>query len=173
MLSTNDIPETDPVAVPEKRAIMDQILEANKDLPGGLMVILNELQNRIGFISVPMQGYVANHMHIPASSVHGVVSFYSFFVTTPRGRHTVKFCMGTACYVGGMPQLIEKAKQVLGIGPGHTTPDGQITLEICRCVGACSQAPVIVVDEESHGRVRPNKFPQLVKPLLEKETTPA
>jgi NADH:ubiquinone oxidoreductase subunit E len=173
MLSTIDIPATDPVAVPEKRAVIDHILEANKDLPGGLMVILNELQNQIGFISEPMQQYVANHLHIPASSVHGVVSFYSFFVTTPRGRHTIKFCMGTACYVGGMPQLIEKAKQVLGIEPGHTTPDGQITLEICRCVGACSQAPVIVVDEDSHGRVRPNKFPQLVKPLLEKEAAAA
>ena len=173
MLSTIDIPATDPVAVPEKRAVIDHILEANKDLPGGLMVILNELQNQIGFISEPMQHYVANHLHIPASSVHGVVSFYSFFVTAPRGRHTIKFCMGTACYVGGMPQLIEKAKQVLGVEPGHTTPDGQITLEICRCVGACSQAPVIVVDEDSHGRVRPNKFPQLVKPLLEKEAAAA
>jgi NADH-quinone oxidoreductase subunit E len=169
MLRTIEIPDTDPVAVPEKRAIIDQILDANKDLPGGLMVILNELQNTLGFISEPMQQYVANRLHVPASTVHGVVSFYSFFVTTPRGRHTIKFCMGTACYVGGMPQLIEKAKQVLGIEPGQTTANGQITLEICRCVGACSQAPVIVVDEESHGRVRPNKFPQLVKPLQEKE----
>jgi NADH:ubiquinone oxidoreductase subunit E len=173
MLSTIEIPETDPVAIPEKRAVIDQILESNKDLPGGLMVILNEMQNQIGFISIPMQDYVANHLHVPASSVHGVVSFYSFFVTTPRGRHTIKFCMGTACYVGGMPQLIEKAKQVLGIEPGQTTADGQITLEICRCVGACSQAPVVVVDEDSHGRVRPNKFPQLVKPLQEKEAIPA
>jgi len=167
MLSTIEIPVNDPVADPAKRAIIDQILEANKQLPGGLMVILNELQNQIGFISEPMQLYVANHLHVPASAVHGVVSFYSFFVTTPRGRHTIKFCMGTACYVGGMPQLIEKAKQVLGIDPGQTTADGQITLEICRCVGACSQAPVVVVDEDSHGRVRPNKFPQLVKPLLD------
>ena len=173
MLRSTEIPDTDPVAIPEKRALIDQVLEQYKHLPGGLMVILNELQNTIGFISEPMQLYVANRLHMPASSVHGVVSFYSFFTITPRGRHTIKFCMGTACYVGGMPQLIEKAKQVLGIEPGQTTPDGQITLEICRCVGACSQAPVIVVDEESHGRVRSNKFPQLVKPLQEKEAKPA
>lgn len=173
MLRTIEIPDPDPVTIPEKRAIIDQVLDKNKQLPGGLMVILNELQNQIGFISEPMQLYVANRLHMPASSVHGVVSFYSFFTTLPRGRHTIKFCMGTACYVGGMPQLIEKAKQVLGIEPGQTTPDGQITLEICRCVGACSQAPVIVVDEESHGRVRPNRFPQLVKPLQEKEVKPA
>ena len=169
MLRPIDIPETDPVNVAEKRELMNQILEDNKNLPGGLMVILNELQNKIGFISEPMQMYVANHLRVPVSSVHGVVSFYSFFVTTPRGKHTVKFCMGTACYVGGMPQLIEKAKQVLGVEPGQTTPDGQITLEICRCVGACSQAPVIVVDEDTHGRVKPNRFPQLVKPIMAKE----
>ena len=73
--------------------------------------------------------------------------------------------MGTACYVGGVPQLIEKAKQVLGIDVGETTPDGMITLEICRCVGACSQAPVIVVDEEVLGRVKPNKIPQTINQL--------
>ena len=90
-----------------------------------------------------------------------------FFTTKPRGKHTIKFCMGTACYVGGTPQLIEKAKQSLGINPGDTTEDGLITLEVCRCVGACSQAPVIVVDEETHGRVKPNKFPQFIRQCQE------
>jgi len=134
-----------------------------------MMVILNELQSRVGFISEPMQDYVAAKLRVPVSKVHGVVSFYSFFTTQPRGRHTIKFCMGTACYVGGMPQLIEKAKQQLGIEPGQTTKDGAITLELCRCVGACSQAPVIVVDEESHGRVRPNKVPQMLRSILDTE----
>ncbi len=162
----------DPVAIPEKREIIDSILEENKNLPGALMVILNELQAQIGFISEPMQQYVARKMLIPVSNVHGVVSFYSFFTTQPRDKHTIKFCMGTACYVGGMPQLIEKAKQVLGVAPGQTTKDGQITLEICRCVGACSQAPVIVIDEESHGRVRPNKLPQLVRTVQNEDEKP-
>ncbi len=161
----------DPVAMPEKREIIDRILEENKDLPGAMMVVLNELQAQIGFISEPMQQYVAQKMLIPVSKVHGVVSFYSFFTTQPRGKHTIKFCMGTACYVGGMPQLIEKAKQVLGIEPGQTTKDGMITLEICRCVGACSQAPVIVIDEESHGRVRPNKLPQLVRTVQNEDAS--
>lgn len=160
-------PATDPVAIPDQRAVIDQILEENRNLPGGMMVILNEIQSQIGFISEPMQQYVANKMRIPVSKVHGVVSFYSFFVTTPRGKHTIKFCMGTACYVGGADQLIEKAKQLLGVGPGQTTKDGLITLELCRCVGACSQAPVIVVDDETQGRVRPNKLPQLIRPIME------
>jgi NADH-quinone oxidoreductase subunit E len=164
-----NIPTTDPVAIPEKRAVIDQILNTYRDLPGGLMVILNELQSQVGFVSEPMQRYVAEQMQVPVSRVHGVVSFYSFFTTNPRGRHTIKFCMGTACYVGGVQQIIEKAKQVLGVEPGETTKDGAITLELCRCVGACSQAPVIVVDEESHGRVKPNKFPQIIRAIQDTE----
>jgi NADH:ubiquinone oxidoreductase subunit E len=159
----DSVPQNNPLADPEKKQIIDEIIEKNKNLDGATMVVLNELQSRIGFISPVMQKYVAQGLHVPVSKVHGVVSFYSFFTTQPRGKHTIKFCMGTACYVGGMPQLIDKAKQVLGVEPGNTTPDGEITLEICRCVGACSQAPVIVVDEDLHGRVRPNKLPQIVK----------
>ncbi len=153
----------DPLKNPEQRAIIDNIINEHKDMPGAAMVVLNQLQGQIGFISEPMQAYVARKLHMPVSAIHGVVTFYSFFTTEARGKHTIKFCMGTACYVGGMPQIIEKAKQVLGIDVGHTTPDGKITLEICRCVGACSQAPVTVIDEEVQGRVRPNKFPQLVR----------
>jgi NADH:ubiquinone oxidoreductase subunit E len=149
----------------DQKAIMDQILEENKDKSGAVMVVLNELQSQIGFVSEAMQSYVAQAMQIPVSTIHGVVSFYSFFTTSPRGRHTIKFCMGTACYVGGTPQLLDKARQILGIDPGQTTKDGAITLEICRCVGACSQAPVVVIDEEVSGRVRPNKLPQLVRPI--------
>ncbi len=153
----------DPLIDPAQKKLINQILADNQDLPGGLMVILNELQSKIGFVSEPMQEYVASSLQIPVSIVHGVVSFYSFFTTKPRGKHTIKFCMGTACYVGGTAQLIEKAKQLLGIEPGQTTNDGGITLELCRCVGACSQAPVVVVDDEIHGRMKPNKFPQIIK----------
>jgi NADH:ubiquinone oxidoreductase subunit E len=159
------IPANDPLLDAEKRQIIDEILANGKTLPGGLMVVLNDLQSRIGFVSETMQRYVAEQMNMPVSTVHGVVSFYSFFTTTARGRHTIKFCMGTARYVGGIEQLIDKADQLLGVRPGETTPDGNITLEICRCVGACSQAPVVVIDEEIAGRVKPNKLPQLLRPI--------
>ncbi len=158
---------TDTGLCDNKRAILDQIIAANQHRAGAVMVVLNEIQTKIGYISEPMQAYVAQKMHIPVSLVHGVVSFYSFFTTKARGKHTVKFCMGTACYVGGVPQLIEKAKQMTGTGMGDTTPDGNLTMEICRCVGACSQAPVVTVDDEVVGRIKPNKFPQLIKKLLE------
>jgi NADH-quinone oxidoreductase subunit E len=157
------IPASDPLANPARRAVIDEILANNRARPGAIMVVLNELQSRIGHISPSMQAYVAWQLQVPVSTVHGVVTFYSFFTTRPRGRHTVKFCMGTACYVGGTPQLIDKAKQLLGIDPGQTTPDGAVTLELCRCVGACSQAPVATVDDEVIGRLRPNKLPQALR----------
>jgi len=116
-----------------------------------------------------MQQYIAKNLRIPISRVHGVVSFYSFFTTEPRGKHTIKFCMGTACYVGGIPQVIDKAKQLIGVDIGKTTSDGNITLEACRCVGACSQAPVVVVDEEIHGRVKPNRLAQLIRAIDSQE----
>jgi NADH:ubiquinone oxidoreductase subunit E len=157
------IPDNDPLRIPEQKAMIDHILAEHQGKMGATMVVLNELQSKIGFISESMQTYVAQQLHIPVSTVHGVITFYSFFTTKPRGKHTIKFCMGTACYVGGTPQLMEKAKQLLNTEIGDTTPDGNITLEVCRCVGACSQAPVVVVDEEVQGRVRPNKFPQVLR----------
>ncbi|MEA3326177.1 MAG: NAD(P)H-dependent oxidoreductase subunit E [Chloroflexota bacterium] len=160
---------SNPLNNEENRAIIDQILENNQDLPCAAMVVLNDIQDAIGFISPAMQVYVAQKLGIPVNRVHGAVSFYSFFTTTPRGKHTIKFCIGTACYVGGINQIIEKAKQILGIEPGETKEDGLITLELCRCVGACSQAPVIVVDDMVQGRVKPNRFPKTIQDLKSQE----
>jgi NADH:ubiquinone oxidoreductase subunit E len=157
-----NIPETDPLAIPHQKAIIDQILEDSRNIPGAPMVVLNELQSRIGHISIPMQAYVAKKLRVPMSQINGVVSFYSFFTTHPRGKHTLKFCLGTACYVRGAPKLIEKAEQPLGIHVGQTTEDGEVTLEVCRCLGACSQAPVIVVDGSLRGRMQPNQMPQVI-----------
>ena len=158
-----EIPETDPLRVAEQKRIIDLAIAENKDRPGAVMLVLNEVQGRIGHVSPSMQAYIARNLNVPLGQVHGVVTFYSFFKTQPRGKHTIKFCLGTACYVAGVPQLVEKAKQMLNIDLGQTTPDGQITREECRCVGACSQAPVIVVNEEVQGKLRPNKFPQILK----------
>lgn len=159
----------DPLQNSAQRAIIDAVIDQYAEIPGATMVILNTLQEKIGYLSKPMQAYVAKRLHIPISEVNGVVSFYSFFTTEPRGKHVVKFCCGTACYVGGAPQLIDKAKQLLGIEPGQTTADGEVTLEVCRCVGACSQAPVVVIDEVNHGRLQPQKFANLLKEKLQVE----
>ena len=157
------IPETDPLADPQQRAIIDQVIDENRELRGAPMVVLNELQNRIGYVSVPMQRYVARRLRVPPSQVYGVVSFYSFFTMKPRGKHTMKFCLGTACYVGGAPRLIDKARELLGVEVGETTGDWQITLEVCRCLGACSQAPTVMIDNDVYGRVTVNTLPELIQ----------
>jgi NADH-quinone oxidoreductase subunit E len=147
---------------PEKKNIIDEIISVSGKKQGAVMVILNEIQEKIGYVSKPIQEYVARRLNVSASLVHGVVTFYSFFTTAPRGKHTMKFCMGTACYVGGTPQLLDKAKQLLNIEPGQTTSDGEVTLEICRCVGACSQAPVVMIDEVPVGRLKPSRIGSLI-----------
>ncbi|GAB1470774.1 NADH-quinone oxidoreductase subunit NuoE [Chloroflexota bacterium] len=158
-----EIPANDPLLAEDLKGLIDNAITRNMERPGAVMLVLNEVQSKIGHISPCMQAYIASKLRVPLGQVHGVVTFYSFFKTKPRGKHTIKFCLGTACYVAGAPQLVEKARQMMSMELGDTTPDGQITLEECRCVGACSQAPVVVVDDDVQGKLRPNKFPQLLK----------
>ena len=150
--------EDDPVAVAEQRARLDAIIAEHSPKAGSTMLILNEIQSQIGHISKPMQSYIAEKLKIPLKDVYGVVTFYSFFTMKPRGKHRVALCLGTACYVGGAEMLIEKAQQILGVKLGDTTPDRKFTIEACRCLGACSQAPVVMVDDNVHGRNTPDRF---------------
>jgi NADH:ubiquinone oxidoreductase subunit E len=152
----------DPLDVPEQRAIIDRIIKESRHVPGAPMVALNELQSHIGYVSIPMQAHLARELQVPLSQIYGVVSFYSFFTTEPRGKHIVKFCLGTACYVSGAPKLITEAKRILGVEIGETTGDWQITLECCRCVGACSQAPTVMIDNDVYGRVTLAQLPEII-----------
>jgi NADH-quinone oxidoreductase subunit E len=149
--------EDDPVAIAEQRAKIDAIIAEHSPKAGSTMLILNEIQSQIGHISKPMQNYIADKLKIPLKDVYGVVTFYSFFTMKPRGKHRAAFCLGTACYVGGAEMLIEKAEQILGVKLGDTTPDKKFTIEACRCLGACSQAPVVMVDDKVHGRNTPDR----------------
>lgn len=152
----------DPLTVPEQRAVIDRIIAENRHLPGAPMVVLGEVQDAIGYVSFPVQKYLARQLRVPESQIYGVVSFYSFFTTEPRGKHNVKFCLGTACYVSGAPKLIEKACEVLGVQVGETTADWQITIEVCRCLGACSQAPTVMIDNDVYGRVTTAELPNIL-----------
>lgn len=162
MTTMNDL---NPLNDPLKKKVIDQILEENKSKSGATMVVLNQIQEKIGFVPRSVQNYVAEVLDVPISVVHGVISFYSFFTTMPRGENIIKVCMGTACYVGGTPQLIDIAKKELNIKLDETTADGKITLEICRCVGACSQAPVVVINDEIQGNLNPQNFSRVLDKL--------
>ncbi len=158
------VPEADdPVNVAGQRAKIDAIIAEHARRPGSTMLILNEIQAQIGHVSKPMQNYIAERLRVPLKDIFGVITFYSFFTMKPRGKHRVAFCLGTACYVGGAQMLIEKSQQLLGVKLGETTPDRKFTLEPCRCLGACSQAPVVMVDDNVHGRNTPDKMGQVFR----------
>lgn len=139
----------------QKYERLDEILALYKDLPGSLINCLYVAQTIFGYLPDAVLTHVAQQLELPTARVAGVASFYSFFSRFPRGKHTVKVCLGTACYVRGGKQIMEKLVHDLGIKAGETTPDGQFTLAVVRCVGACALAPVIIVDEDTHRRVRP------------------
>ncbi|MEA3308193.1 MAG: NAD(P)H-dependent oxidoreductase subunit E [Chloroflexota bacterium] len=148
---------------PENREKIDVILAKNLGKPGATMLVLTLVQEEVGYISPPMQSYLAEQLHVPLSHLYGVLTFYSSFRTSPIGRHKVSVCLGTACYVRDGPMLVEKLKQLLEVDINETTEDNRFTLEICRCVGACSQAPVVMVDDDIVGRVDPGKIGRILR----------
>ena len=122
--------------------------------PGELINILHEAQHLHGYLPEEMQRLIAAKLNIPVSRVYGVVTFYTFFTMTPKGRYPISVCMGTACYMRGSERLLEEFKRVLGIEVGETTPDGKFSLDCLRCVGACGLAPVVMIGEKVYGRLQ-------------------
>ncbi len=147
---------------PEQIAKLDSIIEKFKGKPGGLIPVLEEAQVCLEFLPMPVQKRIAAGLNLPLSRVYGVVTFYSFFTMTPRGKYTVRVCLGTACYVRGGKALTETLEKQFGIKEGETTPDRMFTLESVRCLGACGLGPVIVVGEDVHGRVKPGKVKEIL-----------
>ena len=146
----------------EQIAKLDAIIDKYRGKPGGLIPVLEEAQMVLEYLPIGIQKRVAQGLNLPLSRVYGVVTFYSFFTMTPKGRHTVRVCLGTACYVRGGKVIAENIEKVLGIKEGETTPDRRFTYETVRCLGACGLGPVVVVDEEVHGRVKPAKVKELL-----------
>jgi len=141
---------------------LDSIIEKFKGKPGGLIPVLEEAQVALEFIPLAVQKRIASGLNLPLSRVYGVVTFYSFFTMTPRGKHTVRVCLGTACYVRGGKALTDALEKQFGIKQGETTADRMFTLESVRCLGACGLGPVVVVDEDVHGRLKPGKVKEVL-----------
>jgi NADH:ubiquinone oxidoreductase subunit E len=136
----------------------DGILDDYVNTPGALIPVLQIAQNLFGYLPENVLKLVAEKLNKPYSEVAGVVSFYSFFTTTPRGKHLVRVCLGTACYVRGGKEVLAALKKNLGIDVGQTTEDRQFSLDVGRCFGACGLAPVIMIDDTVHQRVKPSKI---------------
>jgi NADH:ubiquinone oxidoreductase subunit E len=132
------------------------ILE-KKDLQNPLIEILRQAQEIFGYLPMEVQEFISREMNIPISKIYGVVTFYNFFSMKPRGKYNVNVCLGTACYVKGAARVVTILEEILGIKVGETTPDKLFTLSAIRCVGACSLAPVIVIGEDTFGRLETKK----------------
>lgn len=146
----------------EQLAQVDEIISSHKAKPGALIPVLEQVQDVCGYLPMAIQLRVANGLNVPVANVYGVVTFYSFFTMVPRGKHVVRVCLGTACYVRGGKSILEKLSSLLGIGPGECTEDRLFSLETVRCLGACGLAPVVVVDEDTHGQMKPTKLEALL-----------
>ncbi len=130
------------------------ICESSNNSHLELINILHAVQSHIGYLPVEIQRVVAKQLGIAPSKVYGVVTFYSFFTMTPKGKHPISICMGTACYVRGAEKILDEFRKQLDIPVGGTTADGKFSLDSLRCVGACGLAPVVLVGEKVYGRVK-------------------
>jgi NADH:ubiquinone oxidoreductase subunit E len=144
-------------------AKLDEIIRKFRGKPGALIPVLQEAQELIGYLPPVVQRHVARGLKIPVSEVHGVVSFYSFFTMKPKGKHNVRVCLGTACYVKGAEEIVKKMSDGLKIEVGGITDDKKFSLETIRCLGACGLAPVVVVDKDTYGSINPVKALDLLK----------
>jgi NADH-quinone oxidoreductase subunit E/NADP-reducing hydrogenase subunit HndA len=130
--------------------------------PGELINVLHKTQGEFGYLPEEVQREIAKNLGIPVAKVYGVVTFYSFFTMTPKGKHAISVCMGTACYVRDAEKVVDELKSQLGIGVGEVTADGKFSLDCLRCVGACGLAPVMLVGEKVYGRVEPKQIKDIL-----------
>jgi NADH:ubiquinone oxidoreductase subunit E len=152
----------------ESSAKIDHVIDQWRGEPGGLIPILQECQKLLGYLPSELLHHISEELKISYSEIAGVVSFYSFFSTHPRGQFMVRVCMGTACYVRGGQQVLEAFEHELGISVGQTTEDRMFSLEVGRCFGACGLAPVVMVNDEVFQRVRSNTVASLLETIREK-----
>ena len=134
-----------------------------KGREGSLIQVLHLAQGIYGYLPLEVQKVVADGLDLPLSEVSGVVSFYSFFSTQPRGEHTIRVCLGTACYVRGGKKIVERLEKLLDVGVGDTTADGRFTFEGARCIGACGLAPAMSIDDVVYKQVNPDKLEEILK----------
>ena len=134
---------------------LDAVIAAHKGMPGALTPVLQQAQEIYGYLPIEVQRMIALKMNVSIEEVYGVSTFYSQFVLNPKGEIAIAVCLGTACYVKGSGDILDKITQILGLPAGSTTPDGKYSLEATRCIGACGLAPVLTINNEVYGKLVP------------------
>ena len=141
----------------DQEAKLLEVIAKYKGQKGALMPIMQEAQNIYGYLPYQVQKIISDETGIPIEKIYGVATFYAQFSMSPKGKYIVSVCLGTACYVKGAGKVLEEVEAKLGIGDGECTPDGKFSLEVCRCVGACGLAPVMIVAGDVYGKMTPDR----------------
>ncbi len=152
-----------PATDQERFDLLRQVILEYDRKESNLIQILHMAQAIFGYLPESVQHFIGTEMNLPMSQIHGVVSFYSYFTTQPKGRHTIQVCLGTACYVRGGKKVLDTLKETLGIDISQTTADRRFSLEVKRCIGSCGLAPAVSIDNVVHKRVNPNKLQDILK----------
>ena len=147
----------------EDVAKIKEICESFNNDPQELINVLHKCQEYFGYLPAEVQEVVSDELDVPVAKIYGVVTFYSFFTMTPKGKHPVSICMGTACYVRSAEKVLAEFKKELRLQVGETTKDGKFSLSSLRCVGACGLAPVVLVGDKTYGRVAPDDVKNILK----------
>ncbi len=147
---------------------LDAFIDAFETKKGKLIIVLHKAQDIIGYLPVSVQNHIAHKLSLPSARVYGVVTFYSFFNTKPKGKFKVNVCMGTACFVRGSEDVLKEFEKLLKIKSGETTEDKLFSIDALRCVGACGLAPVVSVNGNVYGRVVPEDVDKIIEEYLAK-----
>ncbi|CAN2045462.1 NADH-quinone oxidoreductase subunit E [Candidatus Magnetomoraceae bacterium gMMP-1] len=142
---------------------IDNIIQEYKNKSGSLIATLRECQNVVGYLPVELLDYISDELNIARSRVFGVATFYSLFSMKPKGRHNVRVCMGTACYVKGIKEVVARITNEYNINMDETTPDKRFSFESVRCLGACGLAPVALIDNDTYGDINPERMLKLLE----------
>jgi NADH:ubiquinone oxidoreductase subunit E/ActR/RegA family two-component response regulator len=147
---------------PAMEAELQRVIGQFRQRPGSLIPVLQRAQEIVGYLPPIVQKKIARGLNLPPAEVHSVVSFYSYFTMKPRGDHNIRVCLGTACYVKGIERVLSKISDALKITVGETTENRKFSIEGVRCLGACGLAPVMVVDQDTHGAMTPKKALEII-----------
>ena len=148
---------------------LKEILEKYEKDKSNLIQILNQVQEKYGYISQEAQKAISEYLDISMAEVYGVITFYSRFTLKPKGKYNIAVCLGTACFVKGSEKVLDKVKEILKIDVGQTTDDGLFSIEATRCVGACGLAPVFTVNDEVYGKATPEMVESIIKRIRDEE----
>ena len=148
---------------------LDELFEQYQPIKDNLIQLLNEIQEHYGYVPTRAQKALSEFLKVPMAEIYGVITFYSRFTLKPKGKYHIAVCLGTACFVKGSEQILDRVKEKLGIDVGQTTEDGKFSIEATRCIGACGLAPVFTVNEEVYGKATVKMMDEVLDKYMNEE----